>query len=177
MPTIPARWVGLATSCELMIVEMDLEPIPGQSDPRRAGLTESVSRCLAYLRDESTNLGAPGLSLERLSALAGVSPKQLSRDFRSALGLRPMEVLLMARIDRSLVLLESTTLPIAEVAAASGFRGAPHYFKVFWFAFSMAPLDYRDAVARGQRPSMRSSALQGLRAQHVLGGRRVPASG
>ena len=154
-----------------MIVEMDLEPIPEQLDPR-ASLPESVSRCLAYLRDAC----AAGLSLERLSALAGVSAKQLSRDFRSALGLRPMEVLLMARIDRSLVLLESTTLPVAEVAAASGFRGAPHYFKVFWFAFSMAPLDYRDAVARGQRPSMRSSALQGLRAQHVLGRLRLRAS-
>lgn len=83
----------------------------------------------------------------------------------------------MARLDRSLVLLEGTTLSIAEVAAASGFRGAPHYFKVFWFAFSLAPLDYREAVARGQRPSMRSSALQGLRAQQVLSGRRVTVSG
>jgi AraC family transcriptional regulator of adaptative response / DNA-3-methyladenine glycosylase II len=160
-----------------MIVEMDLEPIPDQSGFRGTGLPESVSRCLAYLHDSSTNLGAGGLSFERLSALAGVPSKQLSRDFRSALGLRPMEVLLMARLDRSLVLLEGTTLPIAEVAAASGFRGAPHYFKVFWFAFSLAPLDYREAVARGQRPSMRSSALQGLRAQQVLSGLRLTVPG
>jgi transcriptional regulator GlxA family with amidase domain len=133
-------------------------------------LPDGVKRCLAYLRQRSGDIGPEGVSLARLAEVAGLSASELSAMFRRSLGLRPVEVLLLLRLERSLGLLENTTLPIAEVAAICGFRGAPHYFKVFWSAFSMAPLDYRSAARLGQAARAQSPTLLGLLAQQALNG-------
>jgi transcriptional regulator GlxA family with amidase domain len=131
-------------------------------------LPEGVKRCLAYLWQRSGDISPEGVSLAQLADVAGISAAELSAVFRRSLGLRPVEVLLMLRLERSLGLLENTTLPIAEVAAICGFRGAPHYFKVFWSAFSMAPLTYRSAARLGQAVRAQSPTLLGLLAQQAM---------
>jgi transcriptional regulator GlxA family with amidase domain len=131
-------------------------------------LPEGVKRCLAYLAQRSADVSPEGVSMAQLADVAGLSAGELSRMFRRSLGLRPVEVLLMLRLERSLGLLENTTLPVAEVATLCGFRGAPHYFKVFWFAFSMSPLDYRSGARLGPVPRAQSPTLIGLVAQQAL---------
>jgi transcriptional regulator GlxA family with amidase domain len=131
-------------------------------------LPEGVRRALELLRENAGELGSGALTLEALARAAGSTPRELSRAFRETLGLRPLEVVLLLRLNRSLALLEHTALPIAEVAALCGFLGAPHYLKVFWSAFSMTPLDYREARDGGHGRRSRSTSLAGLIAQRVL---------
>jgi transcriptional regulator GlxA family with amidase domain len=133
-----------------------------------AALPADVRRALQLLRANATELGSGALSLEALARAVGSTPRELSRAFRESLGLRPLEVALLLRLDRSLGLLEHTGLPIAEVAALCGFLGAPHYLKVFWSAFSMTPSDYREACTTGRARRLRSTSLAGLIAQRVL---------
>lgn len=125
-------------------------------------LPEQVGRCLEHLRRRASELGNDAVTLEELTSLSGLTHERLSREFRRSLGLRPLEVALLFRLERSLSLLEHTGLPVAEIAALCGFRGAPHYLKVFWFAFSMSPLDYREAAARGRAERLRSVAMRAL---------------
>jgi transcriptional regulator GlxA family with amidase domain len=136
--------------------------------PSHLALPESVRRALPLLLANATELGTGALSLEALARAAGSTPRELSRAFRESLGLRPLEVALLLRLDRSLGLLEHTALPIAELAALCGFLGAPHYLKVFWSAFSMTPLDYREDRAQGRLRRLRSTSLAGLIAQRVI---------
>jgi transcriptional regulator GlxA family with amidase domain len=142
--------------------------------PTVVALPDGVRRALELMRRNAFELGSGALTLEQLALAVGATPHELSRAFREALGLRPLEVALLLRLDRSLGLLEHTALPIAEVAALCGFLGAPHYLKVFWSAFSMTPLDYREARARGRGRRSRSTALAGLIAQRVLAPSAAP---
>jgi transcriptional regulator GlxA family with amidase domain len=157
-----------------MIMHSSPERVPARyrSVERALGpsvaLPDGVRRALEVLRKNAAELGSGALSLEDLARAAGSTPRDLSRAFRETLGLRPLEVALLLRLDRSLRLLEHTALPIAEVAALCGFLGAPHYLKVFWSAFSMTPLDYREDRAQGRVRRLRSTSLAGLIAQRVI---------
>lgn len=150
------------------VVEVPARPELAFGAAPRAALPEGVRRALPLLRANAAELGSGALSLEALARAAGSTPGELSRAFRESLGLRPLEVALLLRLDRSLGLLEHTALPIAEVAALCGFLGAPHYLKVFWSAFSMTPSAYREAVASGRARRLRSTSLAGLVAQRVI---------
>jgi transcriptional regulator GlxA family with amidase domain len=143
-------------------------PLRALDETRPKTLPDAVRRALQHLRESAAELGNDTISIDQLARSAGISPRDLSRAFRETLGLRPLEVALLLRLDRSLGLLEHTRLPVAEVAALCGFLGAPHYLKVFWSAFSMTPFDYREACAKGSGARSRSSSLAGLIAQRVL---------
>jgi AraC family transcriptional regulator len=60
------------------------------------------------------------LALSDLAAAARLSIYHFAHVFQQAHGLSPMDFLRRARLERALQLLESTTLPINEVAAQVG---------------------------------------------------------
>jgi AraC family transcriptional regulator len=86
------------------------------------------------------------LSLEDLAAAAGLSRAHFARSFRAATGQTPYAYLRERRVARARELLASSSRPVVEVAALTGFRSQSHLGRVFKAATGMTPGEYRRRV-------------------------------
>lgn len=69
----------------------------------------------------------------------GISIRQLERHFSNHADVSPSKYYLHLRIARAHRLLQQTDLPIAEVAAASGFRSLEHFSRIYRQYYDCAP--------------------------------------
>lgn len=118
---------------------------PQRMDLRhRLGVTDEA--LLAVLRAMEANLEAP-LPRDRLAAIAGISLRQLERLFRARLGRSIHAHYLALRLDRARQLLRETSLPVLEVALATGFGSASQFARAFARAHGGPPSRHRRAAA------------------------------
>lgn len=83
------------------------------------------------------------LSLATLAAVAGLSPSHFARRFKAALGEAPHRYVLARRVNGAKRLLLETEIPLAEVAAETGFSSQAHLTGIFGRAVGMTPGAYR----------------------------------
>lgn len=102
----------------------------------------SVLKVRAYLEEHATE----NVSLEHLAALVHLSPFYLLRVFRDTVGLPPHSYLTQIRVARARHLI-STSMPLAEIAAAVGFTDQSHLNRHFKALIGVTPGQY----ARGLR--------------------------
>jgi transcriptional regulator GlxA family with amidase domain len=91
--------------------------------------------------------GSDPPSLEELSAVAGVSARQLERLFVDAIGLAPLQCAMMIRLRFGHWLLTNSARPLARVAADCGFADQSHFTKCFRKQFGLTPMQARRAAA------------------------------
>jgi AraC-like DNA-binding protein len=96
-------------------------------DLRSGDADDATIQAMARLRGEIEDLLEHGEvpSVADLAALAGCSPAALDRRVRRVFGLSPRQLVLRLRVDRAAHLLTSSTVPLADVAAAAGFYDQP----------------------------------------------------
>ena len=82
-------------------------------------------------------------SLEQLAARVGVGARQLRRLFAERLGAAPMSVHTTRRLLFAKQLLTETTMPVTDVALASGFRSLRRFNAAFAQANRIAPRELR----------------------------------
>lgn len=82
-------------------------------------------------------------TLESMSRLAGYSSFHFLRLFRTIMGKTPSRYVSDSRLAKAKLLLVSTELSVAEVAAQSGFQQSSYFIKVFKQAEGMPPNQYR----------------------------------
>lgn len=73
----------------------------------------------------------------------GVHPVYLARTFRKAFGCTPGEYLGRCRLREAMALLRDSSLPLAEIALATGFFDQSHFSRTFRQHFGVAPHAYR----------------------------------
>ena len=83
------------------------------------------------------------LRLETLAEQFHLSEKYLSRYFKQHFHLTLTQYLMHLRLTHACHLLESTSLPVTEVALQSGFSNVSHFIRSFHASFRMSPLQYR----------------------------------
>lgn len=103
--------------------------------------TESLGPLLLWIEQ---NPQEP-LSLSQVAHHAAMSMRTLSRRFREQVGMSPAQWIARARIRRAQQLLETTGLPIEEVAEMAGFRSASVLREHFGTIVGTSPLVYRRA--------------------------------
>jgi AraC family transcriptional regulator len=86
---------------------------------------------------------ADDLSLEAISAEAGISPLYLPRAFKNAVGQSPHQYVLARRIERAKELLRNSDLPITNIALSSGFSSQGHLSQWFKRRVGVSPAIYR----------------------------------
>lgn len=86
----------------------------------RAGTRRELARRLGWAVDFMMSDLSRELRLSDVAAAARLSPCHFVRVFQQAHGRTPMDYLRQQRLDRALQLLESTGLPVNEVAARVG---------------------------------------------------------
>lgn len=108
----------------------------------RHRLGVSDENLLAVLRAMEASLEQPKPRAD-LARLAGVSLRQLERLFRDRLGRSIHAHYLALRLDRARQLLRETSMPVLDVALATGFGSASQFSRAFARAFGEPPSWYR----------------------------------
>ena len=98
-----------------------------------------VADALAYIGNE---IGA-GISASDVFRRAGYSRTLVERAFRQVLGMTVQEKIAEMRIDAAKRLLVSTSLPIKDIAARTGFRSVSYFTRAFGAASGQSPAAYR----------------------------------
>jgi transcriptional regulator GlxA family with amidase domain len=83
------------------------------------------------------------LTLTRLAAEIGLSPRQMERLSKAVLGQPPSQFYLRLRLERAQGLLRQTSLSVLEVALASGFVSATHFSRCFRRHYGRTPREDR----------------------------------
>ncbi|WP_328470617.1 GlxA family transcriptional regulator [Streptomyces sp. NBC_00448] len=129
--------------------------------PHRMGGQAQYVELPAVARDDTTlgpllewargRLDGP-LTLTDLARQAGISRRTLARRFEETIGVPPMRWLQQERIRRAQHLLETSTLPVEQVSAASGLGSATNLRRHFVRDVGLAPQAYRFAFLGSHGP-------------------------
>lgn len=103
------------------------------------GTTNTVSRALALIEAG----GLDEADVEGLANRLGVGARQLRRLFRQHVGASPIAVAQTRRVLLAKQLIHETSLPMAEVALASGFNSVRRFNETFLQLFGRAPATLR----------------------------------
>ena len=104
------------------------------------------------------NLERP-LSLDELAARALMSRRSFVRHFKAATGASPHAWLLSQRLSLAEELLETTSLPVEQIADRVGYRSAAVFREQFAARRGLAPRDYRRAFSQATRPAGTATVL------------------
>ena len=107
----------------------------------RAQMVEGgqLATLLCWLKENPGNK----VTVEELADRAAMSPRNFARVFQRETGKTPAKYLDQLRLERSLALLEETTLPLERVARESGFTCAEQMRRAFVREVGVTPLAYR----------------------------------
>ena len=119
-----------------------------------------MSRALALIEAG----GLDDADVEGLADRLGVGARQLRRLFRQHVGASPIAVAQTRRVLLAKQLIHETTLPMAEVALASGFDSVRRFNETFQQLFGRPPASLRRIRERGKREARRAVGASGLSA-------------
>ncbi|WP_426960025.1 GlxA family transcriptional regulator [Muricoccus radiodurans] len=103
---------------------------------RRNGIAhDGLSRIIEHIERHAHE----PLALGELARLAGLSGRQLERLFGDHLGTSVHRHVAAVRLSRARVLLRQTRLPVAEIAAASGYGSPSHFTQAYRARFGLTP--------------------------------------
>lgn len=113
---------------------------PLAADRAKGGLTPvQLQRVIELVRARLDG----ELTLAILASAAGLSSFHFSRAFKLSTGESPHAFVLRTRVEHAQLLLQSTRIPITEVALACGFADAQHLAKLFRLKLGTTPTAYR----------------------------------
>lgn len=125
--------------------------LPGRLDRR------TVDRVAEFVDAELSGV----LTLDRLAAVAGLSPFHFARAFKATTGLAPHQFVTFRRIHRATTLLVESTDPVDQVAHAVGMPNVSHFRRVFRSHLGLTPGRLRENRKIGP-----SAPRSGLRESH-----------
>jgi AraC-like DNA-binding protein len=106
----------------------------------RLGLTPATLRRIrSYVESHIDG----DLSLSTLAKVAGLSLSHFARAFKKSEGMTPSGFVLECRVERARKLLLDTTLPLSEIAIATGFSDQSHLARRFRQRVGVAPSQFR----------------------------------
>ncbi|HKV50764.1 MAG TPA: AlkA N-terminal domain-containing protein [Gemmatimonadaceae bacterium] len=101
-----------------------------------------------------------GAGLEIIAARFGWSSRQIRRMLQRELGVSPMDLVLTRRLLLAKQLLTETTLPVSEVAFASGFSSVRRFNDAFNSRYGIPPTQFRKATPNARRTASDVFTLQ-----------------
>ena len=104
--------------------------------PPTAGTSTTVRRALKLMRSNHAGM-------DELAARLGMGSRHLRRLFRRHLGATPVVVAQNRRIQAARYLIRQTSLPMTEIALASGFGSIRRFNAVFRSVYRKTPTEFR----------------------------------
>ena len=131
---------------EQCLMDRIRQPHDQQRMPYRVRLGIHHSKLIGAIEMMEANVEEP-LDQEMLARYVGLSRRQLERLFRKHLGRTPAQYYLELRLERARHLLYQTTMPIMNVAFATGFVSASHFSTCYRQLYGKTPRAERAAIA------------------------------
>ncbi len=120
------------------------EPAAARKSHQRGGLSPAALRRVQVFVEANIERT---VHIPELAARAGLSVHHFGRAFRTSTGVTPRAFIERRRIARARSLIGDTSLPLADIAAATGFATQSHLTTAFRRATGFTPAAYR----RGRR--------------------------
>ena len=128
-------WMKLfLIECARLILEQE-PPEPGDLPPAAA----TLERLRRHLDEHFTE----PVKLDTLAKKAHISKAYLCRAFRRHTGRTVLEYVHQRRVEKAMVLLDSTELRVVEVAAQCGFHDLSHFNRIFRRVAGVTPSGFR----------------------------------
>ncbi|MEJ7601726.1 MAG: helix-turn-helix transcriptional regulator [Kofleriaceae bacterium] len=102
---------------------------------------------LATVRELLHDRACDEPTMREVADHAGVHPVYLARAFRRYFGCTPAAYVRRCRVERAAVLVRTTALPLAEIAATCGFVDQSHFTRAFAKSLATSPGAYRRRYA------------------------------
>jgi AraC family transcriptional regulator of adaptative response / DNA-3-methyladenine glycosylase II len=109
--------------------------------------SRSLAETAARMMDDAVQAGAD-TNLPAIAERLGVTDRHLRRIFRAAHGVAPLDYLTTQRLLLAKQLLTDTTLPVTQVALASGFGSVRRFNAAFAGSYRLNPTQLRHQGAR-----------------------------
>ncbi|MFE1732312.1 AlkA N-terminal domain-containing protein [Streptomyces bacillaris] len=120
-------------------------PDTSPGSPEWNARADSVARAMRLIQDGVVDReGVPGLA-----ARLGYSARQIERQLLAELGAGPLALARAQRAQTARLLIETTALPLAEVAFAAGFSSVRTFNETVREVFALTPGELRTRAARG----------------------------
>lgn len=137
----PSRLLARAAGCEILAALCQMGGAP--LTLAKGGLAPwAKRRCLELIQARLSE----DISLDELAAEARLSPFHFARMFKQSMGVPPRVYLTRLRVERACELLETTDLPVTEIAFEVGYSSNQVLARVFLKHRHVSPTDYRRAV-------------------------------
>ena len=103
------------------------------------------------------------LTLEKIAAHVGISRSYLAQLFSTQLNRSVVEYIQTIRCDHAAYLLNTTSLPIIDIAMETGFNNRQHFTRTFGKLYGMPPHEYRHVnhVSYVKTPGLRNGPSSG----------------
>ncbi|MDH2392029.1 DNA-3-methyladenine glycosylase 2 family protein [Streptomyces sp. HNM0663] len=119
-------------------------PDTSPGSPEWNARADAVARAMRLIRDGVVDReGVPGLA-----ARLGYSTRQIERQLRAELGAGPLALARAQRAQTARLLIETTPLPMADIAFASGFSSIRTFNDTVREVFALTPGELRTRAAR-----------------------------
>jgi AraC family transcriptional regulator, regulatory protein of adaptative response / methylated-DNA-[protein]-cysteine methyltransferase len=109
--------------------------------PAWKGSRTTVERALRLIEEGA--LDGEGSSVDGLAARVGIGPRHLARLFAKHVRASPSQVAKTMRVQRAKRLLDTTDLPVAEIALQAGFASLRRFNTVFAEIYGRPPTEIR----------------------------------
>ena len=138
------RHCGRAHATKSLRIMIEDQPLPANTPQPEAVVTRHaldgvVRRAMLMIEQK---LVQPD-SIAAISAMLGVSTRQLERRFARDIGMTPIEYRLRLRLERAKWLVQSTDISLTDIGIECGFGDCSHFSRVFTHRFRIGPSRYR----------------------------------
>jgi AraC family transcriptional regulator len=131
---------SVATALAVRLIDCHSSAAPPRQE--RASLPgRKLRHVLAYIED---NL-ARDLALLELASLAGIGASQFKKAFRETVGVPVHRYVIARRVERAKTLLRNSRMPIAQIAAETGFAHQSHLARLLRRLAGVSPREFRDS--------------------------------
>lgn len=121
-----------------------LQSFPQKTGDQQVKLTTQDKLFIDRLKETITgNLQKPDLRMDDIGEELGISRVQLYRKVKTLTGLSPVELLKQMRLQRSMMLLNTTTKTVSEIAYEVGFSSSSYFSNCFKKQYGKQPLEAR----------------------------------
>lgn len=155
---IPVRRIGFEAAAQLDRLlhgkaadphEIDLQPLgvtTRQSTDLVACADPQIQQALRFIRDHAHE----GIDVRTVLKAVPMARRSLERRFQDLLGRSPAEEIRRVKLDKVRHLLDSTNMPVPDIAEACGFKYVEHMIPVFKKHHGNTPSRYRANARLGR---------------------------
>lgn len=113
----------------------------------RQGEDKVIAQCQVWLANNYEQASP----ISHLVQETGLSDKALTRRFKAATGMTPIEYVIKLRVEESKQMLEASTASIEEIAEQVGYRDSSFFVKKFKSVVGLTPAQYRKKYSSLQK--------------------------